>query len=87
MKVQLNKIHSLVNRVVNVVNNQGKTLDLINQDLEQIKTQISFDHLMNSLDTKTKFRSAHFQLNAEVDRIKNALQCAQWRRLSLDFLF
>ena len=71
---------------MNVVNNQGKTLDLINQDLAQIRTQISFDRLMNSLDTETCFRSAHFQLKAEIDRIKNALQCAQWRRLSLDFL-
>jgi hypothetical protein len=86
MKVQLEKTHSLVNRIMNVVNNHGKTLNLINQDLKQIKTQISFDHLMNSLDTETSFKSAHFQLNTEVDRIKNALQCAQWRRLSLDFL-
>ncbi len=86
MKVQLDKMNSLVNRIVNVVNNQGKTLDLINQDLEQIKSQLSFDRLMNSLDSETSFRSAHFHLNAEVERIKNALQCAQWRRLSLDFL-
>jgi hypothetical protein len=63
MKVQLDKTHSLVNRIVNVVNNQGKTLDLINQNLAQIRTQISFNRLMNSLDTKTSFRSAHFQLN------------------------
>jgi hypothetical protein len=84
-KVQLDKTHSLVNRIVNVVNNQGKTLDLINQDLEHIRTQISYDRLINSLDTETNFRSAHFQLNTEIDRIKNALQCAQWRRLSLDF--
>jgi hypothetical protein len=86
MKVQLDKTHSLVSPIVNVVNNQGKTLDLINQDLEHIRTQISYDHLINSLDTETNFRSAHFQLNAEIDRIKTALQCAQWRRLSLDFL-
>jgi hypothetical protein len=79
-------MNSLVSRIVNVVNNQGKTLDLINQDLEQIKSQLSFDRLMNSLDSETSFRSAHFHLNAEVERIKNALQCAQWRRLSLDFL-
>jgi hypothetical protein len=82
MKVQLDKTHSLVNCIVNVVNNQGKTLGLINQDLEHIRTQISYDRLMNSLDTETSFRSAHFQLNAEIDRIKTALQCAQWRRLS-----
>jgi hypothetical protein len=43
MKVQLDKTHSLVNRIVNVVNNQGKTLDLINQDLEHIRTEISYD--------------------------------------------
>jgi hypothetical protein len=28
---------------VNVVNNQGKTLDLINQDLAPIQSQLSFD--------------------------------------------
>jgi hypothetical protein len=86
MTAQLDKTTGLVNRIVNVVNNQGKTLDLINQDLAQIKSQLSFDALMNSLNSESSFRSAHFQLNTEIDRIKNALQCAQWRRLSLDFL-
>jgi hypothetical protein len=36
LKVQLDKHIGLVNRIVNVVNNQGKALDLINQDLVQI---------------------------------------------------
>jgi hypothetical protein len=73
MKAQLDKMTNLVNCIVNVVNNQGKTLDLINQDLAQIKSQLSYDGLMNSLDSETSFRSAHFQLNAEMDQIKNAL--------------
>jgi len=33
----------LVKLIVNVVNNQGKTLDLINQDLAPIQSQLSFD--------------------------------------------
>jgi hypothetical protein len=36
LKVQLDKHVGLANRIVNVVNNQGKALDLINQDLAQI---------------------------------------------------
>jgi hypothetical protein len=36
LKSQLDKHIGLVNRIVNVVNNQGKALDLINQDLAQV---------------------------------------------------
>ncbi len=86
MKAQLDKTTGLVNRIVNVVNNPSKTLDAINQDLAQIKSQLSVDALRNSLNSESSFWSTHFQLNTEIDRIKNALQCAQWRRLSLDFL-
>jgi acetolactate synthase regulatory subunit len=86
LKVQLDKHTGLVNRIVNVVNNQGKALDLIKQDLQQIKHQLSFEALRNSLISESSFRSTHFQLSTEIARIKNALQCAQWRRLSLDFL-
>jgi hypothetical protein len=37
------KTTGLVKLIVNVVNNQGKTLDLINQDLAPIQSQLSFD--------------------------------------------
>ncbi len=86
LKAQLDTHTGLVNRIVNVVNNQGKALDLINQDLVQIKHQLSFEALLNSLNSESSFQSTHFQLSTEIARIKNALQCAQWRRLSLDFL-
>jgi hypothetical protein len=86
LKVQLDKHVGLVNRIVNVVNNQGKALDLINQDLAQIRHQLSLEAIRNTLTSEPIFRSNHFQLSTEIARIKNALQCAQWRRLSLDFL-
>jgi hypothetical protein len=86
LKVQLDKHAGLVNRIVNVVNNQGKALDLINQDLAHIRHQLSFEALQRTLTSEAIFRSNHFQLSTEIARIKNALQCAQRRRLSLDFL-
>jgi hypothetical protein len=73
MKAQLDKNTGFVNRIVNVVNNQGKALDLINQDLAQIKSHLSFDALRNSLNSEYSFRSTHFQLSTEIARIKNAL--------------
>jgi hypothetical protein len=45
LKVQLDKHAGLVNRIVNVVNNQGKALDLINQDLAHIRHQLSLEAL------------------------------------------
>jgi hypothetical protein len=86
LKSQLDKHVGLVNRIVNVVNNQGKALDLINQDLAQIRHQLSVEAVKNTLTSEEIFRSNHFHLSTEITRIKNALQCAQWRRLSLDFL-
>jgi len=86
MRESMEKTTALVNRIVNVVNNQGKAIQSIENELEQIKGLIAYDQLIESLDTETSFRSAHFQLNNEIDRIKTALQCAQWRRLSIDFL-
>jgi hypothetical protein len=86
LKVQLDKHVGLVNCIVNVVNNQRKALDLINQELAQIRHQLSLEALRNTLTSESSFRSNHFHLSTEIARIKNALQCAQWRRLSLDFL-
>jgi hypothetical protein len=48
MKVNLTRLEKQLvwlKRIVTVVNNQGKTMDLINQDLAQIQSQISFDEL------------------------------------------
>jgi hypothetical protein len=55
MKAQLDKTTGLVNRIVNVVNNPSKTLDAINQDLAQIKSQLSVDALRNSLNSESSF--------------------------------
>jgi hypothetical protein len=55
LKVQLDKHVGLVNCIVNVVNNQGKALDLINQDLAQIQHQLSLEALKNTLTSDSSF--------------------------------
>ncbi len=55
LKAQLDKHVVLVNRIVKVVNNQGKALDLIHQDLEQIRHHLSFEALRNSLTSESSF--------------------------------
>ncbi len=62
----LDQHEGLVNPIVNVVNNQGKALDLINQDLAQIRHQLSVEAIRNTLTSEEKFRSNHFHLSTEI---------------------
>ena len=83
---QLKNTSDTVNKLVNVVNNQGRTIALIQSELGELKTSINKQAILHSLNIETKLRSANIRITAEVDRINRALQTAQWKRLSIDFL-
>ena len=75
-----------VSKLVNVVNNQAKIIAVIQSELSDLKTSIDKQAILHSLNIETKLRSANIRITAEVDRITRALQTAQWKRLSIDFL-
>jgi len=86
LKTQLDKNTGLVNRIVNVVNNQGKALDLINLDLAQIKSQLSFDALRNSLSSRVQFPKQPFPVEHRNCQNQERPTMCPMEKLSVDFL-
>ena len=72
--------------VVDVVNKQGQNIATIDNDLKQLSVTMTKSEILHSLNTETHLRSANLRLSTEVTRITSALQMAQLRRLSIDFL-
>ena len=82
----LEKTNALVLKVVDIVNNHETNLQAISQELKRVDNYITEQTILNSLNIETQLRSSHLRLSAEVTRISGALQAAQYRRLSIDFL-
>ena len=82
----LEKTNTLVQKVVDIVNNQERNIKAITSDLERMKDNIDQQSILNSLNIETSLRSSQLRLTREVNRITGALQAAQYRRLSIDFL-
>ena len=82
----LDKTNGQLAKVVDIVNNHETNLNAIHGDLTRIKNAINEQSILNSLNIETNLRSSHFRLSAEVIQISGALQAAQYRRLSIDFL-
>ncbi len=82
----LDKTNGQLAKVIDIVNNHETNLKAIHGDLTRIEHTINEQSILNSLNIETNLRSSHFRLSAEVNRISGALQAAQYRRLSIDFL-
>ena len=73
-------------KLIEVVNNQEQDIQRISKTLDRYQEQFDYISIMNPANMETAYRSAGNKLKAEIDRIQNVLQIAQWRRLALDFL-
>ncbi len=73
-------------KFIEVVNNQEQSIQRIHDTIEQYTTLFDYPVILNPANLETAHRSAVNRVKAEIDRIQNVLQIAQWRRLALDFL-
>ena len=73
-------------RLVEVVNNQGNEMTTIKDSLNQFQDQLNAQLVLNPANLDAALQSNTRKIKAQVDRIYQALQAAQYRRLSIKFL-
>jgi hypothetical protein len=73
-------------KLIEVVNNQEQLIHHIAQTIKWYTTLFDYLVVLNPANLETAHRSAGNRVKAEINRIQNVLQIAQWRTLAIDFL-
>ena len=86
LEQRLTTTNEIQKRLVEVVNNQGKEMTHIKDSLIQFQDNVNAQLLLNPANLDAALQSNTRKIKAQVDRIFQALQAAQYRRLSIEFL-